>query len=187
MKPKHRLFFLTIVFSIICVGSAFSQQANGAKPPFTLEITANVEKGHSERWDFVNTSQSSVKAGSTIVVRIRKTNCSDHELSKSPADGGPQPWLFTVRDSQGTILKSTAPRAPHGWIIGGGPGLLRGTKDMFLQPEEAITDSVPITNGYDMSKPGTYTIQAIQHTSNDPASPLVRSNIIRIRVLPASK
>jgi len=35
-----------------------------------------------------------------------------------------------------------------------------------------------------MSQPGTYTIQVSAHTSNDPKSEVVKSNIITVTVLP---
>jgi len=42
-------------------------------------------------------------------------------------------------------------------------------------------------SGFDMSQPGSYTVQVGQHISNDPNSPEVESNVITITVLPAEE
>lgn len=181
MRIIHTLSLL-VVSGILCTGSAISQQSGSANSPFTLEITVNHMEGDSLHWDFANTTQKDLKAGSLVEVRVRKANRSDHDLPKSPADGGPYPYKFEIRDNQGNLLE---PKVPHGWIKSGGPGLLRGSKDMFLQPGESEESSAQVSNWYDMSKPGIYTIQVLQHISNDPTSAVVQSNVIKIRVLPA--
>lgn len=183
MRAILRVFLLAAVCGILFVETASSQRHCSASLPFTLEITANHRVGDSLHWDFKNTSEKAVEVGSVLVVRVRKTNCSDDNLPKSPADGGPYPYQFEVHDSHGNLLESKMSGVIHRRI--GGPGLLRGSKDMFLQPGESETSSTRISDFYDMSKPGVYTIQVEQHVSNDPKSAMVQSNIIKIRVLPA--
>lgn len=70
---------------------------------------------------------------------------------------------------------------------GGGPGHLIGTKDNVLQPSESNIDRGDVSQAFDMSKPGTYTIQLSQHVANDPKSDVVKSNIVTITVLPVGE
>ncbi len=80
--------FLLLGVSLTVFGqSDFSKQTEAVNPPFKLEITANLDKEHSNVWDFVNCAETTVKAGSMIVIAIRKTNISDHEIDKSNCVG----------------------------------------------------------------------------------------------------
>lgn len=89
--------------------------------------------------------------------------------------------VFDIHDSNGN------PAPPHKrtdkWIKGGGSGMVRG-KDMLLQPGESMSDYIPVGSWFDLSKPGTYTIQVSSHVSDDPNSEIVKSNILTITVLP---
>lgn len=183
MKTFRILCILGLVCGFVFGGIASAQKPSGSNPPFALDITANLKPGDSLHLDFANTAEDNVKAGSMMVVGVRRTNRSDHALPKTAQGSGPQPYLLEVRDERGNTLE----RKTRSWIRGGGPGVLRGSKDMFLQPGESETSVIRVSYAYDMSKPGIYTIQAYQHVSSDPTSPVVRSNTIKIRVSPASK
>ncbi|HKO19382.1 MAG TPA: hypothetical protein VJU82_10905, partial [Acidobacteriaceae bacterium] len=125
-------FFIAIAGSL-----AFPQ--SGSVTVFALEITANWEPGHVGQWDFANTAEKAAKAGSGITIGIRKINRTDHEIAKLPDTGGPYGYEYDVRDSRGNSVK---PKSLYhrGWITSGGPGLLRGTKDMVLEPGEAVVE-----------------------------------------------
>jgi hypothetical protein len=165
--------------------SEFSKQTVADNPPFKLEITANLDNGHSNVWDFANSAQTVVKAGSMIVVAVRKTNISDHEIDKGSCVGDASGYRcgghYDVWDSRGNLAD---PKKPRMSFIGGGPGHLIGTKDNVLQPGESNIDRGNVSEAFDISKPGTYTIQLWQHVANDPRSDEVRSNIITVTVLP---
>lgn len=114
--------FLMLCASLTAVGqSEFSTQSVAAKPPFKLEITANLDNGHSDVWDFANSAQTFVTAGSIIVVAVRKTNISDHEIDKASCVGDASGYrcggLYEVRDSRGNLIE---PRKPRVKFIGGG-------------------------------------------------------------------
>lgn len=181
MKSFYVLLLL-VAFSVIASGqSAISNQIGSAKLPFTLEITAELDKQHPNDWDFVNSAEKVVNVGSMIVVGIRKTNISDHEIIKWPEIGGPFGDHFEIRDSNGNVVEWK--KLDNSRI--GGEARITGTKDMVMQPEEIRIDTAPLSTWFDMSQPGTYTIQISQHISNDPASDVVKSNIITLTVLPA--
>ena len=173
------------------------QAANGSPTrEFTLAITANPQRGDSLQWDFADHSAAVMRADAIPVVAIRKTNTSNQEILKFPVPNMPYDW--TVRNPSGDKLTPRRVDSRHCWIIGGGPGFLKGSKDMFLQPGESMVDvnrlmgvGHPMSgvndscrSGFDMSQPGTYTVQVAQHISSDPNLPEIQSNIITIRVLP---
>ena len=169
--------------------SEFSQQRMAANPPFKLEITANIDEGHTNVWDFVNSAQTVVKAGSPIVIAVRKTNISKHEIDKAScvhddAFGDRCGGQYDVRDSHGNSVELTKPKMADP-LVWSGPAHVIGTKDNVLQPGESTTNHDVVSEGFDISKPGKYTIQLSQHVRNDPKSRVVRSNILTVTVLPA--
>lgn len=56
---------------------------------------------------------------------------------------------------------------------------------MVLEPGETSLVSAPLGDWFDLSRPGKYTVQVSEHVSNDPASEVIKSNIIKITVLPS--
>jgi hypothetical protein len=162
--------------------SVASSQTKDAKPTFTLEITANLVTGHATEWDFVESSETTVKAGQTVVVRIRKTNISDREIDKWSATG----LTYEIRDGDGNRIKPREFDQKRGDGMSGGGAMLRDTKDTVLQPGENKAISARMDDWYEeLSQPGTYTIQVSEHISADPASDVVKSNKITVTVLPA--
>ena len=158
-------------------------QTEAVNPPFQLEITANLDKEHTELWDFVNSAETTVKAGSMVVDATRKTNISHHEINKSSgARGGTD-----IRDSSGNLIRPREFGSKPRDGIGGGEMKIRGEKEPVLKPGESKVDPDCVSDWYDLSQPGTYTIQVWEHTSNDPASSVVKSNIVTITVLPAEE
>lgn len=57
-------------------------------------------------------------------------------------------------------------------------------KDNVLQPGEYNIDRDNVSEAFDMSNPGKYTIQLWQHVAKDPKSDVVKSNIFTFTVLP---
>jgi hypothetical protein len=178
---KMKIIYAVLLLAYFSVASLSEAQApvqtGNAKQPFTLEISANLDKDHSNKWDFVNSAETTVKAGSMIVLAIRKTNISDREIDKWTAPG----QHSEVRDDGGNLLKPR-PLDLSRPMASGGEGMLRGTKDVVLQPGESKIHDGQLSSGYDLTQPGTYTVQVSEHISNDPASPVVKSNVITITV-----
>jgi len=183
MKEIYALLLLGSSLTASCQ-SELSKQTVADNPPFKLEITANIEKDHSLNWDFANSAQTVVKAGSMIVVAIRKTNISNNEIEKKTHTDEFCCYYYDVRDSHGNLV---GPRKPSKVILKGDDrgAHLAGTQGNLLHPGESIIDRGRLDDGYDMSRPGTYTIQISAHVANDPKSEVVKSNIITVSVLPA--
>jgi hypothetical protein len=173
-----RTVYTSLVLSIVSLAAApqFSGQTKTPKLPFTLTISVNPAELSGD-----DTSDKVVRVKEEgVTVRIRKTNTTNHEIPKQGVENGAYGCAFDVRDSKG----NQAPPAPHGDdpVIGGGIAWIVGTKEAVLQPNESNVDSAPLSEWYDLTKPGTYTIQVSQHVSSDPASPVVKSNKITITV-----
>jgi hypothetical protein len=123
-----------------------------------------------------------------VVVAVRKTNISDHEISKRNCVGNVRGYhcgyYYNVLDSSGNLVDRRNSDGSH--LMGDGRGgHLIGTKDNVLQPGESGIDSDLVGSWLDMSAPGTYTIQVSAHVSDNPNSAVVKSNIITVTVLPA--
>jgi hypothetical protein len=188
MTKIRSLLLLACVVLTASSRAAFSQQTGGTNAPFTLEITPNHIEGQSDEWDFANSTEGTVKVGQMIVIGIRKKNTSNHEVFKAFRGLG----TVEVRDSNGNLV-GTKVDNPDLLPLNGGPmhpAHIVGTKDNVLQPGEIdLTQAVLFDGreGQDMSKPGTYTVQLLEHISNDPASEMVKSNTITITVLPVDE
>jgi hypothetical protein len=125
---------------------------------------------------------STVKDGLYVTLRIKKTNTSDHEITKWPQTGEPFGDHIEVRDSSGALVGPRKSSGPA--IFWGGEARLSGTKDMVLQPGESKIDFARVGSWFDLRKPGTYTIQVSQHVSSDPDSAVVKSNKVTITITP---
>jgi hypothetical protein len=176
------LLFLFGVSLAAPAQSDVSKQNDDAKPPFTLEITANRVEEHSESWDYANSAKTVLKAGSEVVVTTRKTNISDREIPKLSGAG----QTYEIRDSGGNLIKPRPFDETRGDGMFSARGVIAGTKDAVLQPGESKATTGRLDIGCETLRvPGTYTIQVSEHISDDPASPVVKSNKITITVLPA--
>jgi hypothetical protein len=163
-----------------------AQQSPAQSPsrPFTLEITPNRQPGKSFLWDFKQASAIVVRAGAIVEVAVRKRNISDHEIPKILTTSEPFTWI--VRNARGDTIPPRTAVSRDGWIRSGGPSFRRGTKDLYLEPSESFL-IVGRMSGYDMSLPGTYTVQVAQHVSERQNSPVIQSNIVTVTVLPAAQ
>lgn len=132
--------------------------------PFTLEITANRVAGHSENWDFANCARSTEKAGSEVVIEVRKTNVSDHDISRWSLPGETE-----VRDGNGNPIKPRSFDEARGDGLSSGGGILVGSRDAVLQSGQSSAKSRRLDDWYEaLKEPGTYSIQVSEHISDDP-------------------
>ncbi len=177
MRIFYAFLMLAGTFATAFSQSAALKETGDSKPPFTLTISANPTNPALE-----DAADQAVKSGSPVMLRIRKTNISDREIVKWPKTGGPFGDSFEVRDSSGNLAELR--KSNEVATKTGGEVRIRGTKDMVLQPGESKIDYAQVSDWYDMSQPGTYTIQVSAHITNDPKSDVVKSNIITVAVLP---
>jgi len=173
------LYLLFASLSFAAYGQKTTSTNDNANIPFTLSIGFNNDtKGPEE------TAAKTVKLGSEITIRVRKTNTSDHPITKLGPENGASGLALEVLDSNGN------PVPPHKqtdkWIRGGGPGAgVNGDPKSFeLQPGESRTDYAFLSRWFDLTNPGTYTIQVSEHVSNAPNSALVESNKLIVTITP---
>ena len=162
----------------------FAQEAANAQAPFTLTISGNLKAGDRWHWDFANESETVRKVGEIVVIAVQKTNVSNHEIPKISKWGnyfvGEQ---FDVRDSSGGSVRQVPPKDLGGSYFG---ARRLGEKDPVLEPGGADVSTVRLDDRFDLSQPGTYTIQAWAHAWDDPKSPIVRSNTLTLVIEPAN-
>jgi hypothetical protein len=176
MKIIYGLLLLVCASVTTSSQSADSKQTDQTGPQFTLTISLYQTNSDEE-----NTAEQVLKFGSSVSLRIRKTNISNHEIIKYPETGGPFGDHFDIRDSTGNLVEWK--KLDNSRI--GGEARITGTNDMVLQPGESKVDYAPLSSWFNLSQPGTYTIQVSSHISNDLASDVVKSNIITVTILPA--
>ena len=148
-----------------------------ATPRFALSIAAYSNGRPSEtNVPFV------VRAGKDVGINITKRVTSKHDVDCSTAwsnmSGLDEKYQYDVRDSAGNPAAKHAILSPLPWAS--------QTSSQVCRPGEGDSGSGnnSITRLYDLSKPGSYSIQVSQPVSDNPADGIVKSNIIRVRVTP---
>jgi hypothetical protein len=163
---------LVFILAIAITGIALAQTV---PRPFSLGISV---------------AHDTVKAGSPIVVKIRFKNVSDHDLVRmirpeGAAHGELLGFPPIVRDAQG----KEPPLTKQGRLIFGREtpedmasylGISVGGTAMH--PGEVITPEIRLSELYDMSVPGKYTVQVWHY--DDENKEKVKSNTITVTVVP---
>jgi hypothetical protein len=173
MKITYALLLLAVA-SVTASGQAtVPKQAEDVKQPFTLTIGSSPTNPTLE-----DTGDETVKAGDSMVLRIRKTNISNQEIPVRPHGCLLQ---YDLRDSSGSpVVPKKSNDLPGGLLKGVQPA----GHPVMLQPGESKIDFEPVSDGFEIDQPGTYSIQVSECISSDPSSEVVQSNKIKITVLP---
>jgi hypothetical protein len=159
-----------------CLAVGLSGQTATA-PAFTLTIRAEQPAVEAASGGYP------VKAGSDVFISVHLTNVSKHKLSVgydvNSRTGVAFGDEYEVRDSNGNLL----PKRPINHPEIGATG--HGWPERIVDPGQS-TDITGdrITGVYDLSQPGSYTIQLLRSTSADAKDSAVRSNKITVTVEP---
>lgn len=166
---RKRLVFL---FGGICLALALAAAQN-AKPPFIVTISAEApaEKTGADSYSF--------KAGSEVYIHVHLVNISKHNLSLGDDEDSRTNIDFyhryEIRDSAGNPVHKKTFTHPeigssgHGWAA------------RILKPGASIdvgTDR--ITGLYELTRPGTYTIQLSRAVTGNFEDGAVQSNKITV-------
>ena len=171
---------LAAIFAVAASRPLVCQEAANAQAPFTLEIAGNLIPGSREEWDFSDPGTLHRKAGEGVFVMARKTNVSDHPITKGTWVGKFYGYHYDVLDSSGNPVQ----RKPQsGWVMYSNRGPV---KSLWLQPGESLLTGDDLTDWLELNQPGTYTIQAWANAWDDPKSPIVRSNTLTLVIEPAN-
>jgi hypothetical protein len=122
---------------------------------------------------------SEVKSGSAVAVQIKIRNTSDTAIGFEPMEA---PYVVIVRDVHGNPSSDTEKgrkmREKQRELFS---PLNRGSAFLLpLQPGESITHEWTVSDLYDMSRPGSYSIQLQRFWNNR----LIPSNTIKVRIIP---
>jgi hypothetical protein len=130
-------------------------------------------------FSFVISAPSEVKSGFGVTVGIKFTNTSNKVVF---LEGMEAPYVAIIRDAHGNPSSDTEKgRKVKDKQRKTFSPLNRGSGFMAsLQPGESITQELIVSDLYDMSRPGKYSIQ-LQRFWNDR---LVPSNTVKIRIIP---
>ena len=131
---------------------------NAAAIPATISVTKNV-----------------VKAGEEIEIHVRLKNSSRQDLNFSYPEGDPLTCIVAVQDENGNAIADTklgmALKAQHA-------GLERPPASYAIHPGEAQTRDCNVSDLYQMSAPGKYSIQVLQLDGRP-----VHSNVVAVSVV----
>jgi hypothetical protein len=162
-------WLMTTVFQLACWGQSSAE--------FTLAI---------------HTNTPTVKSGARVRLDITVTNISDHPICfyKARGAGGQAEAAnsFEARDASGNRLRRIDGYTV--WIHGEAHTklpLILSRKGVVLKPDETLDDFTTLSNLFDLTKPGRYTVTARQavpfvHPGAKPSGIIAASNTIEITV-----
>lgn len=183
MKANPQLqcrLLLLLLSTLIASGTALAPQSAIA------QNAGSDKKEVTQPFSIMISAPSTIKSGQAFNLHIRLTNLSDHPLDT------PAAWMgafdvvygFDIRDSTGGLLTWHPPHT----VIG-----IDSMQPGTLEPRQSKDEEVVITKFYDLTKPGTYTLQAkryiaMENPSNgegpkvDRTKGEIKSNVITIAV-----
>jgi len=166
-----RICLQVMLVLLVAVSAVPRQPESHSAPMFSVGIRAEPEV---------------VKPGSAVTVRSVVTNTSDQKI-----------WVvslgeevsFHVWDTHGLPLRRITPHSDcaklyqdkHGQYSVAQPVMVRGVWFPVL-PGRTVEHEFVISDFYDLSRPGTYTIQAVRPDPESHAA--VKSNKVTVRVAP---
>lgn len=161
MKMPVNLHFIVwaALFSTVCAMPAQCQQR-----PLSIAIS---------------TPQSALKVGSEVRIEVTLTNTSNRRVliqERNPATD----YQIDVRDERGTAV----PETDFGRKLKEPPVIPMNSRNfgMYLRPNESTKENIALSDLYDLSHPGQYTIQVSRAVSNKPKDGVVKSNTITVTV-----
>jgi hypothetical protein len=159
---------------LACAEHAVGQKVapDGRKASFTMSISLK---------------ERTVKPGSEVQVAVELTNGSTERIWLWRSRTGPPPYTIKLLDREGkgaaltakgrAFQKGEAVIRENGRIVRAFPG---SGEQASVAPGETVKDSVSIDDQFDLTQPGTYTIQLERI---DPVTELlVKSNSVTLTV-----
>jgi hypothetical protein len=155
---------LSLLLLAITVNPCQSEAAKPPKAPFLISISPEKQV---------------VKPGTTVSIKIRLTNTSNHELSapSSYYDGVDVSYQQEVRNGAGNLAERDQAGQPQQEASLNGHSKLR-----TLRPGESAESVSVISPQYDVSHPGQYVIQLSRPVSDNARDGVVKSNRIVVTV-----
>ena len=173
------LFGLAVLSSSVAILNATQVTSAQQRPAYTVTVFA---------------SPTVVKAGSDVKLTITIKNVSDATIYHIVISGKPgRNWWILVRDNQGkSVYETSNGRKIHG----NDPSQHPWSGSVFsgrypIKSAETFQQTIDLSNEYDLTKPGTYSIQVMRSdvfTEDDikmgKSGTPVKSNIVTLDVRP---
>jgi hypothetical protein len=159
---------------------------------FLISVASVLGKGQNPSPEFtlaIQAERQSVEVGQTVVINVTRQNITDQTIDDNRTTNPMEYLTFRVSRDGVPVAETAELQKMHGRGLAPGEVQTIVTSPYFakLKPGESSHDTVEVSHYYDMSKPGTYSISALQETR--PGLPeksvSVKSNTITITVLPA--
>jgi hypothetical protein len=160
MRIRSRLFQLFSIAAIICTTQSVCSQA-----PLSIKLSADCGKA---------AGTGVVKAGLPICVLVYLENRSGKTVTSESNDYFKH-YVIEIRDNEGLPAPE---KKIHREAFS--TGLLLPKK-----PGDSWQEMLHVSRYYEMSRPGTYTIQVERKLPDELGVGTVKSNIVSITVLPA--
>lgn len=131
----------------------------------------------------ISTKTKSVQAGSEVKVQILLKNISNNEIyvlrEKSPSLPEQAGFTAAVSDAKGMAVAYTN----YGDKFYKGEAVTFGSPSYaYLKPGETLEQEMEVSKLFDLSKPGTYTVQV--QRKDDRSAAVAKSNTISITITP---
>jgi hypothetical protein len=153
---------LLLIVTVLAVPLRF----HAAKKPFTLVISSE---------------SKSFKTGSAVEIKLSLTNNSDGDIDASAnisdLTGVDPNFLFDVRDAAGNLVSKRVYKHPE-------LATAHAMLNRLIKPGRSLEEKPDLNRLYDMSRPGEYDVQASRRASENENDGVVKSNRIRITVIP---
>ncbi len=168
-------------FLLVLIGASVllaDHVVQAASQPFTLTlgVEAPLASGYQTSDGILV-----LKTGVKIYLTIKTKNTSKHEIGcEVIADymvGLDPNYEYDVRDSQGKPVREHV--IEHKELAG---RAVQGLGCRLKPGESSTQGGNDITRLYDLSQPGSYTIQVSRPASDDPKDGIVKSNILRLSI-----
>jgi len=151
------------ILSLLLLVASFviSTFAKAATPLFTIAISPE---------------NSQVMAGFPLRVKTLLTNTSNHPMNVSHELGELDlAYRYEVRDSGGRLLGQKKVETPaQGSVV-----------VIMLKPGESSAGLTDLSAGFDLTRPGVYSVQMRKPVSTDPNAEVIESNIVMVTVTEA--
>ena len=158
-------WYKTTLISILLVGAslALSAQSKLPKPAAPFSIT-------------ISTDTPIVKVGDEMLIKVRLTNISDHNITITKAyfHGFDASYQYEVRDQSGHLAKHAQKETQDVAVVG---HWLHRT----LKPGDSMHSTTTVSSEYDVSQPGEYQIQLSRPISGNADDGIVKSNTIFVK------
>ena len=163
MEVEIRSVFVFAVFGLLTVMAlGFQSEASqGPAAPMSLVIEP---------------VKPAIKTGKPVEIRVRLTNNLSYDLPASSSwEGGmDMSFAYHIENESGAAPAARAHEGP----------ITDTSKMRVIKPGETIEEITHLSNGFDMSVPGKYTVSLSREVSTNSVTQTITSNKVVITVKP---